>query len=114
VQRRPWPAAILATAILLALAASVLGLRLGFPDAGNDQRDTSTRQAYDLISRGFGPGANGPLLVAIDLPRRDARQELTGLVRLLRGEPDVAFVAPPRVSDAQNAALVAVVPGSSP
>jgi putative drug exporter of the RND superfamily len=114
VQRRPWPAAIVGTAILLALAAPVLGLRLGFPDAGNDQSDTTTRQAYDLIARGFGNGANGPLLVAIDLPRRDARQELTGLVRRLRGEPDVAFVAPPRVNDAQNGALVAFVPTSSP
>jgi RND superfamily putative drug exporter len=114
VQRRPWPAAIVATAILLALAAPVLGLRLGFPDAGNDQRDTTTRQAYDLIAQGFGPGANGPLLVAIDLPRRGATRELPGLVRRLRAERDVAFVAPPRVSEARNAALVAVVPSSSP
>ena len=36
VQRRPWTAAIVATAILLALAAPALGMRLGFPDAGND------------------------------------------------------------------------------
>jgi RND superfamily putative drug exporter len=114
VQRRPWPAAILATAILLALAAPVLGLRLGFPDAGNDQRDTTTRQAYDLIARGFGPGANGPLLVAIDLPQRDAARALPGLVRRLRAEPDIAFVPPPRMSEAGNAALVAVVPASSP
>jgi putative drug exporter of the RND superfamily len=114
VQRRPWPAAIVATAILLALAAPVLGLRLGFPDAGNDQRDTSTRQAYDLIARGFGPGANGPLLVAIDLPRAEGRQVLPTLVRRLRAERDVAFVAPPRVNDTQNAVLIAVVPASSP
>jgi RND superfamily putative drug exporter len=114
VQRRPWPAAIVATAILLGLAAPVLGLRLGFPDAGNDQRDTSTRQAYDLIARGFGPGANGPLLVAIDLPRAEGRQALPPLVRRLRAERDVAFVAPPRVSEAGNAALIAVVPASSP
>jgi putative drug exporter of the RND superfamily len=114
VQRRAWPAAILATAILLALAAPVLGLRLGFPDAGNDQSDTTTRQAYDLIVRGFGPGANGPLLVAIDLPRRDAAQELPRLVRRLRAEPDVAFVAPPRTNQSGNAALVTVVPSSSP
>ena len=40
------------------------GLHLGFPDRGNDAADTTTRQAYDLVTRGFGPGANGPLLVA--------------------------------------------------
>jgi putative drug exporter of the RND superfamily len=114
VQRRPWPAAIVGTAILLALAAPVLGLRLGFPDAGNDQRGTTTRQAYDLLERGFGPGANGPLLVAIDLPRREAVQELPRLVGRLRSERGVAFVAAPRVNEAGNAALVTVVPSSAP
>src|SRR5215204_851831 len=57
VQRRPWIAAIAATAVLLALAAPALGMRLGFPDAGNDPPDTMTRQAYDLITEGFGPGS---------------------------------------------------------
>jgi RND superfamily putative drug exporter len=114
VQRRPWPAAIIGTAVLLALAAPVLGLRLGFPDAGNDQRDTTTRQAYDLIERGFGPGANGPLLVAVDLPRRDATQALPRLVGRLRADPGVAFVAPPRANQSGNAALVAVLPSGSP
>src|SRR5690606_2333784 len=60
VQRRPWTAAVAATAVLLALAAPVLGLRLGFPDAGNDGDGTTTRAAYELVSEGFGPGANGP------------------------------------------------------
>src|SRR5829696_5650140 len=60
IQRRPWTAAIVATAILLALAAPALGMRLGFPDAGNDPKDTMTRQSYDLIREGFGPRANGP------------------------------------------------------
>ena len=43
------------------------GLRLGFPDAGNDRAATTTRQAYDLVSKGFGAGANGPLLLAAEL-----------------------------------------------
>src|SRR5262249_54439927 len=68
VQRRPWPAAIIATALLLALAAPALGMRLGFPDAGNDRPDTMTRQAYDLNTEGFGPGTNGPLVVVAELP----------------------------------------------
>ena len=59
VQRRPWIAAIAATALLLALAAPATGMRLGFPDAGNDPADTMTRQAYDLNAEGFGPGTNG-------------------------------------------------------
>ena len=56
----------IATAILLALAAPALGMRLGFPDAGNDPPDTMTRQAYDLNTEGFGPGTNGPVVVAAE------------------------------------------------
>src|SRR6185312_15845627 len=68
VQRRPWTAAIAATALLLALAAPALGMRLGFPDAGNDPPDTMTRQAYDLNTEGFGPGTNGPIQIAAKIP----------------------------------------------
>ena len=60
-QRRPWPLAIGAPVILLALAAPRSGMRLGFPDAGNDPPDSMTRQAYDLNTEGFGPGTNGPI-----------------------------------------------------
>src|SRR3954465_4350830 len=85
-QRRPWTAAIVATAILLALAAPALGMRLGFPDAGNDQPDTMTRQAYDLISEGFAPGANGPLVIAAERPDPGAKATVEGLVSDLREE----------------------------
>ena len=64
VQRRPWPFAIGALVVLLALAAPALGMRLGFPDAGNDPPDSMTRQAYDLNTEGFGPGTNGPIQIA--------------------------------------------------
>ena len=74
VQRRPWPAAIAAVAILLALAAPALGMRLGFPDAGNDPPSTMTRQAYDLNTEGFGPGTNGPLVIAAELPDASAQR----------------------------------------
>jgi putative drug exporter of the RND superfamily len=114
VQRRPWTAAIAATAVLLALAAPALGLRLGFPDAGNNSSGSTTRQAYDLISEGFGPGANGPLLVAADLTAPGAEADLTALSGRLRGEENVAFVAPPRLNEAGDAAIIAVVPESAP
>ena len=68
VQRRPWPFAIGALVILLALAAPALGMRLGFPDAGNDPPDSMTRQAYDLNTEGFGPGTNGPIQIAAKIP----------------------------------------------
>jgi RND superfamily putative drug exporter len=65
VSRRPWTATIVAVAILLVLAIPVLKLHLGQSDVGSLPKDTPARQAFDIISRGFGPGTNGPLLVAV-------------------------------------------------
>ncbi len=114
VQRRPWTAAIVATAILLALAAPALGMRLGFPDAGNDKPGTMTRQAYDLISEGFGPGANGPLVIAAELPDPQARSAVDGLATQLRQDPGVAYVAPPRFNSSGTAVILTVIPTTSP
>jgi RND superfamily putative drug exporter len=59
VQRRPIPALLVAVLALLALSAPALGMRLGFAEAGNDPRATTSRQAYDLLAEGFGPDFNG-------------------------------------------------------
>jgi putative drug exporter of the RND superfamily len=114
VQRRPWTAAILAAAILLALAAPALGMRLGFPDAGNDPPDTMTRQAYDLQTEGFGPGTNGPLVIAAELPDRSAAAEVDALAERLRDERGIAFVPEPQINDRGDAAIVTVIPTTSP
>ena len=114
VQRRPWIAAIIATAILLALAAPALGMRLGFPDAGNDPPDTMTRQAYDLNTEGFGPGTNGPLVIALELPDQAAESEVDAFVTRLNGEEGVEFVADPVINQDGTAAIVNVIPSSSP
>ena len=114
VQRRPWPAAIVATAILLALAAPALGMRLGFPDAGNDPTDTMTRQAYDLISEGFGPGSNGPLVIAAELPDPGAKATVNALAADLRQDDGVAYVPPVRFNSDDTAAIVTVIPTTSP
>jgi RND superfamily putative drug exporter len=114
VQRRPWTAAIVATAILLALAAPALGMRLGFPDAGNDPPDTMTRQAYDLNTEGFGPGTNGPLVIAADLPDRAAQADVDALANRIRDERGVAFVSDPQINRQGDAAIVNVIPSTSP
>jgi RND superfamily putative drug exporter len=115
VQRRPWPAAIVATVILLALAAPALGMRLGFPDAGNDPPDTMTRQAYDLNTEGFGAGTNGPIVVAADLPPGGGvKADLDKFADAVRQDSDVAYVAAPRLNSNGDAALVTVIPKSSP
>ena len=114
VQRRPWTAAILATVVLLALAAPALGMRLGFPDAGNDPPDTMTRQAYDLNAEGFGPGVNGPLVIAAAMPGPAAKPKVDTFAKQLRSEPGIQFVAPPRFNAPGNAAIVTVIPTGSP
>jgi putative drug exporter of the RND superfamily len=115
IQRRPWTAAIAGAAIVLALSAPVLGLRLGFPDEGNDQAGSMTRTAYDLVTEGFGPGANGPLLLVAELPPRSTGpQALAPLARAARADRDVAFVSPAQPSPDGRAAILVVVPRSSP
>ena len=115
VQRRPWPFAIGALVVLLALAAPALGMRLGFPDAGNDPPDSLTRQAYDLNTEGFGPGTNGPIQIAAKIPpTREAESQINAFANTLRSTPDVAFVVPPRINEARDAALITVIPKTSP
>jgi putative drug exporter of the RND superfamily len=114
VQRRPWLAAIAALIVLLALAAPALGMRLGFPDAGNDPPDTMTRQAYDLNTEGFGPGTNGPIQIAADLPDAQSKSQVDAFADQLRSEPGVQFVTAPRINQAGDAALITVIPTTSP
>jgi putative drug exporter of the RND superfamily len=114
VQRRPWRATIAGTAILLVLAAPALGLRFGFPDAGNNPAEMTTRQAYDLISEGFGPGANGPLVLAADLESPQSASELSALAERLENVPGVASVGEPRLNGAGDAAMLLVTPTTSP
>jgi RND superfamily putative drug exporter len=89
-------------------------MRLGFPDAGNDPPDTMTRQAYDLNTEGFGPGTNGPLVIAADLPDESARADVEGLADRLRSEEGVAFVTDPQINEQGNAAMINVIPSTSP
>jgi putative drug exporter of the RND superfamily len=114
IQRRPALSAVAATAVMLALAAPALGLRLGASDAGNDPAGQTTRKAYDLIAEGFGKGFNGPLQLAVKLPRAHAATSLAQLNSALRVTPDVASVAAPRLDAARDTASIQVFPRSSP
>jgi RND superfamily putative drug exporter len=114
IQRRPALAAVAATAVMLALAAPALGLRLGASDAGNDPAGQTTRKAYDLIAQGFGKGFNGPLQLAVKLPKANAPAALAQLSAGLRATPDVASVAAPRLNPAGDTASIQVYPRSSP
>ena len=110
---RPWIAAAVGTAILLVLATPFLGLRLGQPDDGNDSPDTTTRIAYDRLAEGFGPGFNGPLILAASLSG-GSKDSLARLEKTISATPNVAAVAPAQVNEAGDAATIAVIPKSSP
>ena len=114
IQRHPWPAAIAAFVVLVLLASPVLSMRLGSTDAGSNPKESTTRKAYDLVAEGFGPGFNGPLLVAAEI--RDLRDvaALQTLSNAIRETPNVALVAPPQLNPAANAAIVLVIPKSAP
>jgi putative drug exporter of the RND superfamily len=113
VQRRPWPFAVVGLAVLLALAAPALSLRLGSGDAGSDPTTKTARRAYDLLAAGFGPGFNGPLLVVAEVPRGNGA-DVQGLTDALRGVEGVAAVAPPQFNPAGDVAVVTVFPTTAP
>jgi RND superfamily putative drug exporter len=74
VSNRPWPWAIAATGVLIALAIPLLSMRLGQLDAGTNPTSETIRCAYDLIATNFGPGANGPLTVVAQRPPGNSPQ----------------------------------------
>jgi len=122
VQARPWVWLTVGTVFLLVLAAPLLSLRMGFSDEGNFAEETTTRQAYDLLADGFGPGFNGPLLVVVEAGEPTdaaARELLPSLVAGIEVAPGVASVAAPFPSDptmpnASPAYLIQVFPATSP
>jgi RND superfamily putative drug exporter len=116
IQRRPWTAAIAATLALLLLAIPALALRLGFSDESNYAEDTTTRQAYDLLVDGFGPGFNGPLLLVAELPAGSGVAGLDAITAAVESDPGVEFVSQPRPNDpeAPTAAIWNLIPTTGP
>jgi RND superfamily putative drug exporter len=114
VQRHPWPAALSAFAVLVLLAVPVLSMRLGSSDAGTSPKGTTTREAYDLVTEGFGPGFNGPLILASEVRDMGDVQTLERLAAAARETEGVAFAAPPMLNTAADAAVVLVIPTTSP
>jgi putative drug exporter of the RND superfamily len=104
VQRRPWPALVVSLAALLALSVPALDMRLGFADAGSDAPSTTSRQAYDLLAEGFGPGFSGPLIVVAEGGGASELQET------LARTPGIASVTPP--SEGEVATVVAFTSSS--
>jgi RND superfamily putative drug exporter len=114
VQRRPLPCAIVSLAVLLVLASPILSLRLGATDAGTDATSTTTYQAYQLESKGFGPGSTGPIEAVIKTAvAHDAATAATFSAAFAR-QKDVAAVTPATYSPNGEIAVINVVPKTTP
>ena len=114
IQARPWPMGLMSLAVLVVLALPLLSIHLGVADQGNDPPSHTTRQAYDMLAEGFGPGFNGPILVAAQLGGDTTPNMVTQFADRVRADADVAFVAPTRINPSGDAAMVTVVPRGSP
>ena len=104
--------AVAGTMLLLALAAPVLALRLGLPDQGSYPQARTERRAYDLVAEGFGPGATGPMVVAVDLSRD--RSVVEPLVSALAADPGIASAAAAPVEATSDVAVIIAQPTTTP
>ena len=112
VQRRAWLDWALALLVLLVtLAIPLFSMRLAFTDAGNDPTSLTTRQAYDLLAQGFGPGFNGPLVVAAAMDGRPPTPAMDQADQRRCGPtPGIAFAAPVEVNADRTAAVIIAYP----
>ncbi len=115
VASRPWRSAVAALAVLIVLSLPIFQLELGQNDVGALPKSTTARQAYDSLTQGFGPGVNGPLLVASEFESaEEAKRVLPGFVKSVGGAPDVAAVSEPTLDKAGTAAVFTVIAKSAP
>jgi RND superfamily putative drug exporter len=114
VQSRPWPLAIISLGLMVALLLPVFALRLNPSDAGNDPKGTSTRQAFDLLAKGFGPGFNGRLVLVVEGPRSGQAAALPRLQAAVQQTPGVVAVTPPRIAPSGSVAVIEAYPNSAP
>jgi putative drug exporter of the RND superfamily len=117
IRRRPAVPAIAAFALIVLIALPFFSLQLGSSDQGNDPVGTTTRQAYDMLSQGFGPGFNGPLELVAEVHGPADQAALDRVVKAVAAQPGVAKVLPPTLIPVKNGtdvALVNVYPTTSP
>jgi putative drug exporter of the RND superfamily len=114
IQARPVLAALLSGGLLLALCIPTLSLRLGTNDAGTDPAGTTTREAYDLLAEGFGPGFNGPFQIVAALPEKGDDQALQELRTTLQDEEGVEAVTDVALNPAETVGVFQLYPTTSP
>jgi putative drug exporter of the RND superfamily len=100
------------TMLLLAVTAPVLGLQLGFPDEGALPESRTERRAYDLVADGFGPGINGPLVIAVDIS--DDATVVDPLVAAVTADEGIVSVATLEINTTAGVATLLAVPRTAP
>jgi RND superfamily putative drug exporter len=113
VQRHPVVAGAAALTCLVVLAIPFFSMRLAFTDAGNDPATSTTRQAFDALATGFGPGFNGPLIIAARVPA-GGQAAVTTLQGRIEATPGVAFAAPPQFASSGRDAVIIAFPTTAP
>jgi RND superfamily putative drug exporter len=115
VSERPGAATVVSLLVLIVLALPVLQLELGQNDVSALPEDTTSRQAYDALDKGFGPGVNGPLLIASEFETpAEAWQVLPRLQKEIGGANDVSTVGAPSLDKQGTAAVFTVISKSEP
>lgn len=117
IQKAPAIWLVVALIVLGALAySSVFDAQLGSADAGTNPKGSTTREAYDLIAQGFGPGANGPLLVVVESANGQPldQQALGTLVQAIGGTEGIAYPPAPLPNQAGDTAVLAAIPTTAP
>jgi uncharacterized membrane protein YdfJ with MMPL/SSD domain len=115
VTARPLIALLLVITGLLVIALPALNIRLALPDDSSKPKSTTERQAYDLLTRGFGPGFTGPLTIVVDATGQKDPTEVAKLVqKALTGATDVAAVSPPTANKTGEVSIISVTPKSAP
>ncbi|WP_329337006.1 MMPL family transporter [Streptomyces sp. NBC_01352] len=114
VERHPKLLGALALGVITVLALPTLGLHLGTSDQGNNPQASTTRQAYDLLADGFGPGVNGPLTLVTHVHGAEDKLALDNLDATVRGTEGVASVTPVTYDSGGDTAYFTIVPESSP
>ncbi|MFZ3597099.1 MMPL family transporter [Streptomyces sp. BH104] len=114
VERRPKLLGALAIAVIAVLSLPTFFLHLGTSDQGNNPASSTTRQAYDLLGDGFGPGVNGALTLVTQVDGAKDKAALAELTGELRDTDGVASVSRVTYNADDTAAHVTVVPSSSP
>jgi RND superfamily putative drug exporter len=112
-ERRPALLAAAAAALMLTLAVPFLSLRIGSSDQGNDPKGTTTRKAYDLLVKGFGPGFNGPLQLVADARTRQQRADFRRTLNAVRATPGIV-ASTPALPVGSGVLMAEAIPSTSP